>query len=179
MKLREVSSPTVQRFNILPETTCEILIELFENNKDNTEYLNKSHKPCFTQLNVNEYASHVVKPLVDFTRQAYDEYCKPFKYLPEFKYVEQFRIKRYLPGGEERFDEHVDVTSYDTSVRALAFLFYLNENDGQTVFPNHNLRFTPRTGDVIVFPPTWEYPHAGLPPTDNTKYILSTYLHYG
>ena len=31
---------------------------------------------------------------------------------------------------------------------------------------------------MVVFNPTWEYPHKGLPPTVDTKYILSTYLHY-
>ena len=101
------------------------------------------------------------------------------KYIPSFKELEEFRIKRYLTNGNERFDEHVDVTDFDSSIRAVAFIFYLNGNDGNTLFPLHNLNIKPVSGRVIVFPPTWEYPHLGLPPKSNSKYIMSTYVHYG
>jgi len=180
MKLRRMNFPTVQNFEVLPKTVCNLLIELFEDNLDKTEYINEDHKPCFTQLNVNKVDSHIAKSLIPFVREAYSTYTDRVanEFLPPFKYLEEFRIKRYLPGGDERFDEHVDVTNYDTSIRSLAFLFYLNENDGHTHFPKHKLTFTPEPGHVMMFPPTWEYPHAGLPPT-TTKYILSTYLHYG
>ena len=101
------------------------------------------------------------------------------KSIPPFKDLEEFRIKRYLTNGNERFDEHVDVTDYDSSVRALSFLFYLNDNDGNTLFPLHDLNIKPVSGRVIVFPPTWEYPHTGLSPKTDSKYIMSTYIHYG
>ena len=41
------------------------------------------------------------------------------------------------------------------------------------------LNIEPVSGRVIVFPPTWEYPHTGLPPKNDSKYIMSTYIHYG
>ena len=41
------------------------------------------------------------------------------------------------------------------------------------------LNIEPVSGRVIVFPPTWEYPHLGLPPKNDSKYIMSTYIHYG
>ena len=99
--------------------------------------------------------------------------------MPKLSLLEEFRVKRYKTGGVERFDEHVDVASYDTARRCLAFLFYLNDNDGKTVFTRHGLSISPMCGRVVVFPPTWEYPHAGLAPSTKTKYIMSTYLHYG
>ncbi len=95
------------------------------------------------------------------------------------KELEEFRIKRYYNNGNEKFDEHVDVNDIDSSIRAVAFLFYLNDNDGNTLFPLHNLNIQPVSGRVIVFPPTWEYPHTGLPPKIDSKYIMSTYIHYG
>ena len=60
-------------------------------------------------------------------------------------------------------------------------LFYLNSVPvgGQTTFPQHGETFRPTQGYVTVFPPTWEYPHTGESPISNTKYIMSTYLHYG
>ncbi|BCV07817.1 MAG: hypothetical protein CM15mL3_0380 [Kanaloavirus sp.] len=59
-------------------------------------------------------------------------------------------------------------------------LFYLNdvEEGGKTIFPYHHKEFTPVKGSVIIFPPTWEYPHLGEPPASNPKYIMSSYLHY-
>ena len=36
------------------------------------------------------------------------------RFLPEIA-SEEFRIKRYLPNGEERFDEHVDITDHTLS----------------------------------------------------------------
>ena len=102
------------------------------------------------------------------------------KYLPQVKYLEEFRIKKYAVGGQDRFDEHVDVVNHQSSRRCLAMLFYLNDIDsgGKTVFPYQNKEFTPKRGNVIIFPPTWEYPHLGEPPIGSPKYIMSTYLHY-
>ena len=170
----------VQVFDhVLPEDLCYNLIQLFENTEEHQEYLNKDNKPCFTQLNINNSNPDIVPFLVKYVQKTYGMYSVEVnkKFLPRLKHLEEFRIKRYLPNGEERFDEHVDVATYDTAKRCLAFLFYLNDSDGLTDFPEQDVTIDPKCGRVIVFPPTWEYPHAGLPPT-NTKYILSTYIHY-
>ena len=180
MKLRENNSHMVRVYDTLPKEFCDVLIDLFENTKEGHERVNRDYKPSFTQLNVNEHHPEVVKILVNYTQKAYGMYASEVKnkFLPRLRSLEEFRIKRYLPGGEERFDEHVDVGDHATAKRALAFLFYLNNNDGDTYFSAEDLYIRPRTGKVVVFPPTWEHPHAGLPPT-TTKYIMSTYIHYG
>ena len=165
--------------NILEDDVCSDLIALFENSSDQQEYINNNHTPCFTQLNINDYHPNCVKNLVRFTRKAYGKYCEDIgnPYIPKLKYLEEFRIKRYRTNREERFDEHIDVTDYSSARRGLAFLFYLNDNDGDTYFGEVVVH--PRVGRVAVFPPTWEYPHYGLAPTVCTKYIMSTYIHYG
>ena len=180
MKLRENNFHMVRVYDTLPKEFCDVLIDLFENTKEGHERVNHDYKPSFTQLNVNEHHPEVVKILVNYTQKAYGMYASEVKnkFLPRLRSLEEFRIKRYLPGGEERFDEHVDVGDHATAKRALAFLFYLNNNDGDTYFSAEDLYIRPRTGKVVVFPPTWEHPHAGLPPT-TTKYIMSTYIHYG
>ena len=164
--------------NIIEDDVCVELIALFENSSEQ-EYINNNHKPCFTQLNINQYYSKWVKKLVGITKKAYGSYCADIKnpYIPTFHHLEEFRIKRYRTNREERFDEHVDVTDYASARRGLAFLFYLNDNDGDTCF--EDVIVHPRMGRVVVFPPTWEYPHSGLSPTVQTKYIMSTYIHYG
>ncbi len=165
--------------SIIPDVFCAELIALFENSLEQHEYINNNYTPCFTQLNINDYHPNCVKNLVRFTRKAYGKYCDDIDnpYIPKLKLLEEFRIKKYRNNREERFDEHVDVTDYASACRGLAFLFYLNDNNGDTCFDD--LVIHPRVGRVVVFPPTWEYPHCGIAPTVCSKYIMSTYIHYG
>ena len=167
--------------NILPENISQRLIELFETNKQHQQFVNHNNCPCFTQLNVNQASPDTVRFLAPCVVELYERYKKDInnKYAPPLNLLEEFRIKKYDTSGNQRFDEHVDITDFDSSIRAISFLFYLNDNDGNTLFPLHNLNTQPVSGRVIVFPPTWEYPHQGLAPKINSKYIMSTYIHYG
>ena len=167
--------------NILPENICQRLIELFEANKQHQHFIDHNNCPCFTQVNLNMVSTDTVRSLIPYVADVYKRYRKDTKnfYSPPLKELEEFRIKRYNTGGNERFDEHVDVTDYNSSLRGVAFLFYLNDNDGNTLFPLHDLNIQPVSGRVLIFPPTWDYPHSGLPPKSNSKYIMSTYIHYG
>ena len=165
--------------SLLSKEVCQYLIELIDKS-ENQEFVNEDYKPCFTQLNINNHHPEVVKSLIPYVRNVYQKYIDDTKskYLPKLKFLEEFRIKRYNVGGEERFDEHVDVIDHASARRVVAFLFYLNDNDGLTKFTDR-FEVTPKEGRVVVFPPTWEYPHSGLPPKNKTKYIMSTYIHYG
>ena len=170
-------------YNILPTNLCDYLINLYESDKDNRERVDNESKPTFTQLNLNRYHRKTVSNLFNYFSLALNSYKKDVpssKYLPEIKYIEEFRIKKYEIGGVDRFDEHVDVIDHKSAKRCLAMLFYLNDVDegGKTIFPHHHKEFTPVKGSVIIFPPTWEYPHLGEPPVSNPKYIMSSYLHY-
>ena len=170
-------------YNVLPANICDYLIKLYETDVENHERVNNQSKPNFTQLNLNKYHANMISNLCNYFTISLNRYKQDVlqaKYLPQVKYLEEFRIKKYETGGEDRFDEHVDVIDHQSSKRSLAMLFYLNDvvSGGKTIFPYQNKEFTPNRGDVIVFPPTWEYPHLGEPPISNPKYIMSTYLHY-
>ena len=174
----------VHSYQILPDDLCDALVELFENDVQHHERVDNQAKPTFTQLNLNEHHAKIVPTLVQYAIDVLDLYkgdVPAAKYLPSAKYFEQFRIKRYETGGDDRFDEHVDIANYASAKRCVAMLFYLNSVPvgGQTLFPHQGESFRPTKGYVTVFPPTWEYPHEGQAPISNTKYIMSTYLHYG
>jgi len=47
---------------------------------------------------------------------------------------------------------------------------------GETRFVDVMIK--PKKGNLLVFPPLWMFPHAGLIPISSPKYIISTYLHY-
>ena len=166
--------------SVIPDNICHELIGFFELNKSSQEYINHDNCPCFTQLNVNQVSDNVVRSLVPYVSKVYNRYKEELnaRFAPPIKKLEEFRIKRYIINGNERFDLHIDANDSKSCIRAVAFLFYLNDNDGLTVFPSHNLNIEPKTGSVLIFPPTWEYPHQGLPPQNSIKYIMSTYLHY-
>lgn len=155
------------------------MIQSFEQS-DQKERVDHDAKPRFTQVNFgqNPYLVQRSRTAVDI----YRELLGPRSWhLPPLKYMEEFRVKKYDPETRDRFDEHVDVVNYATARRYLALLFYLNDVDegGETEFPLHGKMIKPEAGSVLVFPPTWEYPHAGRPPVSGSKYIMSTYLHYG
>ena len=174
----------VHSYKVLSDSLCDSLVELFENDADHHERVDNQFKPTFTQLNLNQYHAKIVPTLSQYaidTINLYKEDVPATKYLPPSRYFEEFRIKRYNPGGADRFDEHVDVANHASAKRCVAMLYYLNSVPvgGQTTFPQQGESFRPTKGYVTVFPPTWEYPHAGQAPISNTKYIMSTYLHYG
>ena len=93
---------------------------------------------------------------------------------------EEFKVKRYSPSGNECFPPHVDITHTGTMHRMVAVLWYLNdvETGGETYFGPLDYRVEARCGRLLMFPPTWMYPHAGMVPRSNAKYIVGTYLKY-
>ena len=165
----------------IPANVCKLLIEQFEYS-DNKQRLDDKGYPTFTQVNINQEYPTMVPPLVMYVKDVVQRYHRDYpeytKYIPVLRSLEEFRVKRYNENSEDRFDEHVDVADIQSANRQLAFLFYLNGNfdGGQTQF-NDGSRVTPHTGSVLVFPPFWLFPHAGLPVTKGTKYIMSTYIH--
>lgn len=96
--------------------------------------------------------------------------------VPASTKLADFILKRYRPGGRDRFELHFD-SIYEVSNRYLVLLWYLNDVDaGETVFPDLEVAISPRAGRLLVFPPYWLFQHAGEPPVGGDKYILSTYL---
>ena len=167
--------------NIVPDFTCEMLIALF----DESDQLVHRHNQVqnFYELNINQTHPEIVSELVQCLLKALREYQWEFptetKHFQTPLSLEEFRVKRYNGGTGEKFSDHVDVGDLTSCKRYLAFLFYLNDDfEGGNTFFYPGTLITPEKGSVIVFPPTWQYPHAGLPVDSGTKYIMSSYLNY-
>ena len=172
--------------NALEPDICNFLISLFDQIPDKHERHDSDGKPNFTQFNftencdltpeVEQVHNHVIKNVFTY-RDKYYEFVDT-RVFPKDHAFEQFRIKKYNPGGEDRFDTHVDVLDYPSARRFLSFMWYLNdvETGGETVFKD--LIIKPKKGTLLVFPPLWMFPHKGNPPITDSKYIMSTYLHY-
>ena len=50
-----------------------------------------------------------------------------------------------------------------------------NFDEGYTEF-GHGRKIQPKTGQLLVFPATWTFPHRGLTPKNGNKYIISSYM---
>lgn len=178
--------------DVVDEEACKHAIKMFDNHSDYHERIDREEKPCFTQMNITSFTrdteeysakdkdlhNHFVNVFTTYAQL----YCTdnfitdehPAQYA-----LEELRIKKYNPGGDQ-FAEHVDVGNHNSARRYLAFFLYLNtvESGGETKFPYLDLSIQPQAGRMIVFPPLWMFPHAGLPTVDEPKYIIGSYCHY-
>ena len=164
--------------DVLPPVVCKGLISAFDESKQ--EQWDRNGAPKFTQVNINQSQPDMVSPLTQFTVAGVRRYMAETdsQFLPLPQALEEFRVKRYNSSSDDRYDTHVDVESPQSASRYLALLFYLNDDftGGQTKFAG-GPTIQPKRGTVLVFPPYWMYPHAGLRVLTGTKYIMSTYLH--
>ena len=151
--------------NVLDAATCKRLVDKFDRNRQ--VWVRRDDKfKTFHEINFGQYPTFAeeqneilstVQPYVD-------------------RYVKQWGIK-FFPEkiGFEQGD-------HASARRFLVMFFYLNDvaEGGETAFIgiDHDTRVQPRTGRLLMFPPVWTHPHAGLPPITNPKYICGTYLHY-
>tara|TARA_B100000614_G_C14339147_1_gene408092 strand:- start:145 stop:687 length:543 start_codon:yes stop_codon:yes gene_type:complete len=141
-------------------------------------------KPFFTQINLgksgmwgdeNTYLTDVFTKYV----KKYKKDCKiDNNQWPSSFGLEPFRMKRYLPDGQN-FPPHVDVNTKQNCTRFLAFFLYLTDNkEGSTIFTNHNVKSSCSKGSLLIFPPNWLYLHSGEKCVEKNKYIVGSYAHY-
>ena len=113
-------------------------------------------------------------------------------YLREGKWVENYfpslgdltdggyQIQRTRPGAG--YVWHHDATYGDSvetkGVRSSTYIWYLNDidEDGYTEFID-GTKVQPKTGRICIFPASWTYIHRGYPPKNQTKYIVTGWMH--
>jgi hypothetical protein len=159
---------------------CHQLIERFEASSA-LESCACDGSYSFTQLDITAHWPDQHKLLVPILLACFARYQADLTagfWPPSFAF-EHLRIKRYLPNGRDAFPPHVDVMGQRAARRFMTAIVYLNHViGGETVFPALGLSVAPEVGKLIAFPPLWLFPHAGLPPREQPKYILHTYLCY-
>ncbi len=183
--------------DVIDEVSCKTLIDKFEDDHEHFQTVDnqdgKGNNISFEQLNLFEtpgwesVQSGMLELFQDYIMH-YKLDCAIYdKQWPETYAYEAVRMKRYLNNDFDRFDPHVDVMNYETSRRFLAFFIYLNDIDkgGETEFIDIrnpgtyiNRKIKPKRGRLLMFPPTWQYYHAGLKPISDKKYIIQSYCHY-
>ena len=161
---------------------CQALIDRFEAAPSLHEATPSERAFRFAELNVSRHWPETEKQIFGIMMSHFQRYWEELgvgPYWPKKIDVEKLRLKRYLPDGRDRFPPHVDVMNSEESRRFLTAILYLNNpGGGETNFPGLDISVSPARGRLVIFPPLWIFPHAGLPPRDRPKYILHRYLWY-
>ena len=89
-----------------------------------------------------------------------------------------FMIQKYIKkiGG---FKYHNDYLITNNTHRVITYLWYLNDihEGGETElwYGRHSIK--PKKGKLFLFPAHWGYPHSGLIPISDDKYIITGWLY--
>ena len=91
----------------------------------------------------------------------------------------EFMIQRYIK-NKGRYIYHNDsqINWTEKKYRLITYIFYLNnvEEGGETEFWNE-YRIKPEAGKLVLFPASWLWPHRGMIPKSNNKYIITGWLY--
>lgn len=103
-------------------------------------------------------------------------------FRPEFKGIhDDGYTLRKIFGGTKRHIDGVDskTSGFTKFVRALSFIAVLNDDyDGGIFnFPNQNLKFKVKKGEVVMFPPYWTHPHSVTSVGEGqARYTINTWI---
>jgi len=160
-----------------------------QNNRDYFKELidiQKEIKKIYKQLSKEETFPDILNSIkTDFINNniSIDEENSSHKYkvFNEFLTFENIQIQKYTK-SKGRYIYHNDFTcDWNTKkFRVITFLWYLNtiENGGETEFwTTHKVK--PEAGKLLLFPATWTYPHRGMIPVSDNKYIMTGWIYCG
>jgi hypothetical protein len=182
--------------DVIDEVSCTAIIEKFEDSHEHFQTVHfeeSNNRISFEQITFVDHEEW--EPVQNGLLELFQDYILHYrvdcdvstKMWPETYGYEAIRMKRYLNNDYDRFDPHVDVMNYETAKRFLSFFIYLNdvEEGGETEFLNIKkpgtfipFQVKPKRGRLLMFPPTWQFFHAGLKPISGKKYLIHSYCHY-
>ena len=179
--------------NSIPIDICSKIISTFEkepnkykgvtsnglntNIKDTLDYLidmNVTETSMWYDINIFLY-NELSKNLVQFDKIIFEKYG--FHFFGEKLGDTGFMIQRYTK-NKGKFMYHEDFSIKSTMHRVITFIWYLNNVDegGETEFCG-DFRIKPTAGKLVLFPASWCYPHCGIMPISDDKYIITGWLH--
>lgn len=101
---------------------------------------------------------------------------------PDFKGIHDngYTLRRIHGGTKRHVDGvHSKTGGFTKFVRALSFIAVLNDDyDGGIFnFPNQNLKFKVKKGEVVLFPPYWTHPHSVTSVGEGqARYTINTWI---
>lgn len=178
--VRGVLEPTLCQHIIKITQTCQletagILINTIDNDIRSNHLL---------QLGGNHPLLHSTNQLI-FSKLLIVQQLLFQTYGVKFPYAEPCSVLRYQAG--QFYKRHVDnillssrfqEVEQGIPTRDISVVGYLNERfkGGETYFDRQDIKVTPETGAVLVFPSYFTHPHASLTVTEGEKYAFTSWL---
>ena len=115
-----------------------------------------------------------------FWRDCYPKYAEKHNMinLIQGHRIYDTKLQKTKP-GEGYHQVHCELSDIQTRNRILAFILYLNTvEEGETYFPDQDLKINPTQGKLVIWPAYFTHPHKGLPPKQD-KYIITGWVEFG
>tara|TARA_R100000988_G_scaffold61322_1_gene30674 strand:+ start:2755 stop:3315 length:561 start_codon:yes stop_codon:yes gene_type:complete len=172
----------------VPKETCSFIIKYINKVCKTKAKLLVGNKniEIKSQRDVYDYGLHpnnnddkpYIKVILDIMNKELIKYMNTFTYLQQLK-VQDINLLKYEVGNF--YGEHID--AYHTVNRQISFIINLNnEYEGGSIdffHPTERKAYKKinfKTGDLILFPSNFMYPHRVNPITKGTRYsIVSWY----
>ena len=173
---------------------CSELINYFENNiskqkkgvisggmnKESKNSIDLSMSPKELLLPENECFNTYFEKLFEF----YKDYACQWPFLKEFAnqlHIDRFNIQRYQIN--QHFQKvHTERCCMENIHRLFAWMTYLNdvppEDGGSTIFTHYGLQVQPKKGLTMIWPAEWTHAHKGSVLNNNSKYIITGWMHF-
>jgi|SRR5665647_850725 len=166
----------------IPTELCDRYIQLFDDDVTSKTALTESYRRCLRYYELDslpiwgEFTSLISKLYTQY-KQDVQSGTLGFANTVEVPCFVKYEVDRIDPNA---FHTHADAWNSDTCSRVVSIIMYLNDvtEGGGTTFPDLNLTVTPRKGQVLMFPAFLTYPHMGVAPVSNSKYIIVTWIHF-
>jgi hypothetical protein len=174
--------------NSLSKPLCYEIIERFEKQENKRDGniatgVNKETKDTtdFHLMEDSENWKDIDKVLSNELSKALEQYFLHLnKTIKIFQYKDMndkgFQIQKYEK-GIGKYIYHNDFLHNRKEVRIITYLWYLNtiEEGGETDFWDRG-KSKAEEGKLILFPACWTYPHAGIMPISDNKYIITGWI---
>lgn len=119
-----------------------------------------------------------VKNINDAMKTCEESSSSKYKVFENFVTFDTIQIQKYTK-QKGRYVYHQDFSTdwANKKYRVITFLWYLNDvyEGGETEFWT-TYKVKPEAGKLLFFPATWTYPHRGMMPISNDKYIITGWI---
>ena len=183
----------IEVYNLFDKDFCDFAINCFEDankhkltkNREEVGY-NKSDADdlAFGALGKELPLEHSTQELSDrflpHFHNAVQQYCAKYSQL-QGALINSYSIKmQKTEPGQGYHVWHCEAGDRNNANRVMAWAAYLNDNfeAGETEFLYQQYRYTPKMGDLIIFPAGFTHVHRGNPPINGTKYIITGWLEF-
>lgn len=95
-------------------------------------------------------------------------------------HTEHYMIQKYEKGKGKYIYHHDFLLDMEKKkYRVITFIWYLNdiEHGGETEFFGGDIKIKPKKGMLLLFPSSWTFPHRGIMPISDNKYIITGWMY--